>query len=59
MTTYEITPDNNPEVWDRLQSYLPEHASHLDRVHDGYCYQCQIWIEPEEDFKGWDVSFGA
>ena len=45
MTIYEITPDNNPEIWALLQPHLPPHADHLDRVHDGYCYQCQEWIK--------------
>ena len=51
MTIYEITPDNDPEVWAKLQPHLPPHADHLDRVHDGYCYQCQEWIEPEQNFN--------
>ena len=48
MMTYEITPDNNPEIWATLQPHLGGHEDHLDRVHDGYCYLCQEWIKPEE-----------
>jgi len=47
MTTYEITPDNNPEIWALIQPNLPPHEDHLERVHDGYCYECQEWLLPE------------
>lgn len=23
---------------------LDAHGSHLDSVHDGYCYDCQVWL---------------
>ena len=44
-TIYPITPDNNPEIWALVQPCLSAHADHLERVHDGYCYLCQVWLD--------------
>lgn len=49
--THELTLDNDPEIWAILQPYMAEHAAHLDRVHDGYCYHCQAWIEDENAWR--------
>ena len=40
-----IDPAEHPELWAQLQPILPAHADHFDRVHYGYCYLCQVWLE--------------